>query len=87
MTAPVLHYDHPPFRPYGSHPPPAIPDMTLPHHVLGGASQRGNKTALVEATSGRSLLARGRYRSKSRTRGDLAKYAAASDVARRASRP
>ena len=55
MTAPVLDYHHPPFRPYGSPPPPAIPDMTLPDYVLGGASQRGNKTALVEATSRRSL--------------------------------
>ena len=55
MTAPVLESEHPTFGPHGLPPSPAIPDMSLPDYVLGGASARGSKIALVEALSGRSL--------------------------------
>jgi acyl-CoA synthetase (AMP-forming)/AMP-acid ligase II len=34
---------------------PAIPDVTIPEYVLGPASERGSKVALVEADSGRTL--------------------------------
>jgi acyl-CoA synthetase (AMP-forming)/AMP-acid ligase II len=34
---------------------PAIPDVTLPEYILGAASERGSKKALVEADSGRAL--------------------------------
>jgi acyl-CoA synthetase (AMP-forming)/AMP-acid ligase II len=34
---------------------PTIPDVTIPEYVLGPASERGSKVALVEADSGRTL--------------------------------
>ena len=34
---------------------PAIPDLTLPQFVLGGADRRGSKRALVDAATGHQL--------------------------------